>query len=116
MLESGTRSVMGVVWCRQPADDLLAAYHRCGKASAGERIPVSSSGVDHPETTEPRRRERKRPTPLNVGVLGDTSGGMHSAKIARVGGEGSVEPIYHISYASHNSGGTTGGVLFIFSG
>ena len=65
---------------------------------------MSSSGTDHPETTEPRRRDRKRRTPLNVGVLGDTRGGMHSAKIARVGGEGNVESdldpstIYHMHH------------------
>ena len=73
---------------------------------AQERVTASSSGADHPSTTEPRRRDRKRRTPLNVGVLGDTSGGIHSAKIARAGGEGSIEydldpsTIYHMHHVS----------------
>ena len=85
---------------------------------AQERVAASSSGADHSSTTEPRCRDRKRRTPLN-GVMGDTIGGMHSAKIVRVGGEGNVasdfRTIYPISYASHNSGGIARGVLCIFS-
>ena len=71
---------------------------------AQERVTASSSGADHPSTTEPRRRDRKRRTPLNVGVLGDTSGGMHDAKIARVGGEGNVESVvvpFNLSHMHH---------------
>ena len=80
---------------------------------------MSSSGTDHPETTEPRRRHRKRRTPLNVGVLGDTRGGMHSAKIARVAGDCNIEydldpstiyPMHHVSQE------VSLGILCVFSG
>ena len=52
---------------------------------------MPSSGTDHPSTTETSYRERKRRTPPNVGVMGDTRGGMHGAKLARVGDGGNVE-------------------------
>ena len=44
----------------------------------------SRGGTDHPTTSEPRHRVRKRRVPLNVSILGDTTRAGEHAKMMRV--------------------------------